>query len=144
MTRPKVKGFSQRCCQGAPENQVTDCSRVRAFIGHLASWVCNLVVYHTKQFSALTSIRGCGLSLFSCLLLEDSIIIRIVFFEDCFCKPCGLLKSQSYRAWVVDNKKERKGGIGTRLWGNWGSSIIFVLFLLCYLWRRESQEKPIG
>lgn len=98
------------------------------------------MVYHTKQFSALTSIRGCGLSLFSCLLLEDSIIIRIVFFEDCFCKPCGLLKSQSYRAWVVDNKKERKGGIGTRLWGNWGSILYHICFIPFVLSLKERKS----
>lgn len=45
---------------------------------------------------------------------------------------------------MVDSKKERNGGKGTRQRGNRGFSVGFVLFLLLYFEGEKGRKKSIG
>lgn len=65
--------------------------------------------YHKWQFSILPPSRACGLFLFSCVLLEDSVTIRTYFLRTVFASPVVYRRARVLRAGVADSKEERKG-----------------------------------
>lgn len=67
----------------------------------------------------------------------------MVFSEDCFCKPCGLLKTQSFRAGVVIVKKEKRGA---KLQGSGETEypLLCLFYFFCITFEREKgREKNL-